>query len=248
MTNAELKQIAVELVGEQELARRFRLWITGMIKKEQQKRQNMGADELFLHQAGMILDDLNKRAKRRHTLNDTTLAFIRRRMSEGYTPEDFYRVHEIKCAKWLYDEVMDQCLRPSTLYRPGNFADYLAEWDAMDQKRQESEQKRQAAINTRERQNVVKTVAVPQPLSAEIAKLLATPWYSFKTWAEFYLHSLKLPSAEALEAYEMPDRIRRMRLAPGMMQKVIMKRYEEYRWAEEEYQQIKRAYDSKSKV
>jgi len=242
MTNAELKQIAIGLVGEQELTRRFRNWITGLIKKEQLKRSESSADEFFLNQATAILEDLNKRSERRFQLTPEASKQIRVLMARGYQPEDFYRVHETKCAQWLNDEKMQYSIRPSTLYRPSHFAEYLAEWDVMDAKRRELEEKRTAARQGKT-VNAKNATSEKQAEQQLIAKLLAKPWHAHDTWADFMRWTAQLPTAEAVERYPMPDQIRNMRLAPRMLMRVIAK--EEMPAVEEEYQKIKKQYADK---
>jgi len=80
MTLAELKAQAIELVGEEELSRRFRLWIMSLIKKERIKRSNVSADAFFFNEAQSILDDINKRTGRRFRLIDETKHLIAARM------------------------------------------------------------------------------------------------------------------------------------------------------------------------
>lgn len=242
MTNTELKQIAVELVGEAELARRFRVWITGIIKKERIKRSNMTSDEFFLAEATEILEDLNKRTGSRFTLNDNTKHLIRCRMGEGYVVPDFYKVHEVKCVKWLDDPKMQDNLRPSTLYRPSHFSEYHAEWYAWDRKKTEK-----LDSGLRRNDSSAKPAPSAQPgqsfedATAQkelIAKLMAKGWSEFETWADLIRWTMQFPDAKSLEKYSMPERIRKMRTAPSMVMNVLKGQSPE--WAEAEYKQIKK--------
>jgi uncharacterized phage protein (TIGR02220 family) len=52
---------------------------------------------------------------------------IRGRLAEGRTFEDFKHVIDTKTAQWIRDVKMRKYLRPSTLFREGNFEDYLNE-------------------------------------------------------------------------------------------------------------------------
>ena len=52
---------------------------------------------------------------------------IQARFNDGFTVEDFKKVHEIKAKMWLDNESRIY-LRPSTLYRPSKFAGYLQEY------------------------------------------------------------------------------------------------------------------------
>jgi uncharacterized phage protein (TIGR02220 family) len=53
--------------------------------------------------------------------------FIAARLAEGHTLEEFKHVIETKTAQWHGDRKMHAFLRPSTLFRPGHFEDYLNE-------------------------------------------------------------------------------------------------------------------------
>lgn len=56
-----------------------------------------------------------------------TRGMIRARFRSGFTEQDFYDVIKVKCDQWLGDKKMVSYLRPSTLFRPTNFEDYLQE-------------------------------------------------------------------------------------------------------------------------
>ena len=238
MTNKELWAKAVELVGEQELSRRFRVWCNNLIKKELVKRSDTAPDEFFLQQATAILEDLNTRAKRHFRLTPEASKMIRGILSRGYAPEDFFRVHEVKCAQWLGDEAWEPYLRPSTLYRKSHFDEYLAEWDAMEVKRADLEQKRREALSRERSSGGTKNASTEKTKEqALIAKLLAKPWYAHETWADFMRWTAKLPTAEVVASYPMPEKIKKMRLAPGMLIRVL--KGERMPAVEEEYQKAK---------
>jgi uncharacterized phage protein (TIGR02220 family)/predicted phage replisome organizer len=59
---------------------------------------------------------------------------IKARVNEGYTLDDFKRVHEIKYEQWHNNNEMVGYLRPSTLYRPTKFEGYLNEWKMKNRK------------------------------------------------------------------------------------------------------------------
>ena len=164
---------------------------------------------------------------------------IRGILNRGYAPDDFFRVHEVKCAQWLGDEAWEQYLRPSTLYRKSHFDEYLAEWDAMAAKRAELEQKRLDAAKLAKRSSVgaKNTSTAPSADQQLIAKLLAKPWYAHDTWADFMRWTAKLPTAEAVASYPMPEKIKKMRLAPGMLIRVL--KGDPMPAVEEEYQRLK---------
>ena len=237
MDKKELWAKAAELVGEQELSRRFCNWCSNLIKKELVKRSEISPDEFFLQQATAILEDLNRRARRHHRLNPETSKMIRVLLGRGYQLEDFCRVHEVKCLEWLSDESFERYLQPSTLYRVGKFPGYLEQWETMDAKRREVEEKRSAARQGRSVEAKNATTEKTEEL-ALIAKLLAKPWYAHATWADFMRWTAQLPTAEAVLAYPMPEQIRKMRLAPRMLMRVIAG--ENMPAVEEEYQKIKK--------
>jgi uncharacterized phage protein (TIGR02220 family) len=75
----------------------------------------------------VIIEDLNKQAKTKYrNTSGATQELIKARINEGYTVEDFKKVHSNKCAGWL-DSEMAKFLRPSTLYMRKHFDEYLNE-------------------------------------------------------------------------------------------------------------------------
>lgn len=54
-----------------------------------------------------------------------TVKYINGRLSEGRTLEDFKYVIDVKVAEWQHKPDMAAYLRPSTLFRPSNFENYL---------------------------------------------------------------------------------------------------------------------------
>ena len=231
MTNAELKQQAIELVGEEELSRRFRLWITGLIKKERAKGANLSNDALFLNEAAQILEDLNKRTGRRYTLTSEAKKMIKVIMGAGYTAEDFYHVHEVMVKKWADDATMKDYLRPSTLWQLKKFDERLALWEPPRTFNTEGKQRK--AEKSRESLTTENTKDTEE--KERIAKLMAKRWWEFESWADFMKWTVQFPDAESLAKYEMPERIRKMRTAPGMVMKVL--RGQSPDWAENEYLQ-----------
>ena len=72
-----------------------------------------------------IIDYLNTKAGRRfNSSNKAVREVINGRVRDGYTEEDFYKVIDNKCAEWLGTE-HEQYLRPSTLFAPSHFDEYL---------------------------------------------------------------------------------------------------------------------------
>jgi len=73
-----------------------------------------------------ILDDLNKKGGFNYRVSDGSMKLINGRFADGFTKEDFFRVHDNKIASWK-DTKWSQYLRPKTLYLPDNFQSYLNE-------------------------------------------------------------------------------------------------------------------------
>lgn len=95
-TTKELWQAALDAVGEEELTRRFRSWITNLTRTARiksalsesaesapQSAQSAG-NALFLQDVKLILDDLNHRTGSRFTATDQARHLIRNLMPKGY--------------------------------------------------------------------------------------------------------------------------------------------------------------------
>lgn len=75
-----------------------------------------------------IIEYLNvKTSKNFKATTSATKKFINGRLAEGHTVEDFKRVIDVKVAQWLNNPEMNSYLRPSTLFSPTNFENYLNE-------------------------------------------------------------------------------------------------------------------------
>jgi len=214
MTNKELWNLASDLIGATELSRRFRVWLSNLIRIARQKQQNLSGAELYDRDIEAVLNDLNQRLGSRFTATDSAKTMIRGRLQDGYQVADFCHVHEIKIKQWKGNEKMEGCLRPSTLYRPSHFDEYLSEYYAWQREAQELAAKRKAA------EQRTSTPALPHSNTPElerqalISELSATPWHAFSSWADFMKHTCRFPDAKALESYPMPPRLRVMRTAP----------------------------------
>ena len=57
---------------------------------------------------------------------------ITARLEEGYTVEDFKVVITKKCKEWKNDPKMSTFLRPSTLFAPSHFDEYLNQTEAKE--------------------------------------------------------------------------------------------------------------------
>lgn len=83
----------------------------------------------------LIIEYLNISASKNFKASTgATKKFINGRLAEGYTVDDFKRVIDIKVAQWLNNPDMNAYLRPSTLFAPKNFENYLNENTSPKQK------------------------------------------------------------------------------------------------------------------
>lgn len=236
----ELWQVARELVGEEELTRRFRAWIGTLIRNARLKREKCDSTALTAQDTLIILTDLNERTKSRFQATDKATHLIVTLLKKGYSVEDFRKVHEVKCGQWQGNDKMEHCLRPSTLYAPSHFDEYLAEWWKQDRERKELKQKREQALDSRLRGNDKEgTVNGVQRAErdAKVKELNAKKWNEHASWLDFMRWTIQFPDAESLEAYPMPERVRKMRKAPGMMMQIATGKVAE--WAEVEYRELK---------
>lgn len=75
-----------------------------------------------------IIEYFNETTGQKRTLScKETNDLISGRLNEGRTFDDFKHVIDTKTAQWRNDSKMRAFIRPSTLFRPGNFEDYLNE-------------------------------------------------------------------------------------------------------------------------
>uniref|UniRef100_A0A6M3J741 Putative replication protein n=1 Tax=viral metagenome TaxID=1070528 RepID=A0A6M3J741_9ZZZZ len=72
-----------------------------------------------------IITDLNSKVSKNYKPTKNTKDLINARIKEGFTFEDFQKVHSNMSAKWKHDPKMEQYLRPSTLYNASKFEGYL---------------------------------------------------------------------------------------------------------------------------
>ena len=92
------------------------------------KPSNILLSNIILSSIKEIILYLNeKTGKAFRAESKETIAFIKARLAEGRTVEDFKKVIDIKVQKWANDPKMADFLRPSTLFRPANFEAYLNE-------------------------------------------------------------------------------------------------------------------------
>lgn len=124
----------------------FRVYLKGF----QRSDSKGGAQALFLvsgEKAGpdKILDYLNEARKKisrnknasGFRMNDSVKRTIGARIKEGYTEEDFRAVIDWKCKEWK-GTAFEQYIRPSTLFSPKHFSEYLCEAESRQRKPQSS--------------------------------------------------------------------------------------------------------------
>lgn len=76
----------------------------------------------------IVIDYLNNKAQKSFKASSkATQRFVNARISDGYEMDDFKRVIDVKTSQWLNDPQWNNYLRPSTLFSPTNFENYLNE-------------------------------------------------------------------------------------------------------------------------
>lgn len=86
------------------------------------------SDESFEGDLKAIVDHLNAKVGSRYTTKNKQLrGYVHARLDEGFTVDDFFTVIDTKSAKWRDDPKMRDYLRPSTLFAPSHFEEYLNE-------------------------------------------------------------------------------------------------------------------------
>jgi len=95
------------------------------LKKERNKNSNV---EKNLDAVAEIINYLNQKTDRNYRVdNRSTQRYIKARLKEKYNLDDFKAVIDFKVKQWLHDPKMKSYLRPSTLFNPSNFENYLIE-------------------------------------------------------------------------------------------------------------------------
>lgn len=89
--------------------------------------------ETGLDLASSVIDYLNsKTGKQFKATSAATRKFINGRIADGYGLDDFKAVIDAKVGQWRNDPQMSNYLRPSTLFTPTNFENYLNENQAQN--------------------------------------------------------------------------------------------------------------------
>lgn len=84
--------------------------------------------EMNLDVTQFVIEYLNDKTGKQFKADSTaTRKFINGRIKDGYTKEDFLRVIDLKVSQWSNDPRFNIFLRPSTLFNPTNFENYVNE-------------------------------------------------------------------------------------------------------------------------
>ncbi|OWK99285.1 hypothetical protein AP75_02005 [Kaistella haifensis DSM 19056] len=81
-------------------------------------------EEIATHEIE-ILTMLNDLAGKRFKPIKSNIAPISARLKDGYTVQELKEIVQVKTLDWKNNEVMNQHLCPTTLFRPGNTDKYL---------------------------------------------------------------------------------------------------------------------------
>ncbi|ARF15942.1 conserved phage C-terminal domain-containing protein [Sporosarcina ureae] len=100
--------------------------------KELKETKNKDLVEKPLDVTHFVIAYLNeKTGKQFKATSAATKKFIQARVKEGYTQQDFIQVIDLKVSKWNHHPEYRAYLRPSTLFNPTNFENYLNEQPAI---------------------------------------------------------------------------------------------------------------------
>lgn len=84
--------------------------------------------EMNLDVTQFVIEYLNDKTGKQFKADSTaTRKFINGRIKDGYTQEDFIRVIDLKVSQWSNEPGFNVFLRPSTLFSPINFENYVNE-------------------------------------------------------------------------------------------------------------------------
>jgi len=102
--------------------------------KNNKRKINRKKKNTLLSRCALVIDYLNEKTGRNEegkrkfdVKNDSTVRFLRGRFNEGRTVKDCIDVIDKKVKDWLSDEKMYKFLRPSTLFDPAKFENYINE-------------------------------------------------------------------------------------------------------------------------
>jgi predicted phage replisome organizer/uncharacterized phage protein (TIGR02220 family) len=96
-------------------------------KSKEKEQKEKAKKEKVENDVTHVIDYLNARSgKRFNPRGEGARKVVRARLSAGYTVDDLKAVIDSKCAQWGTDQRMREYLRPSTLFAPTKFDEYLA--------------------------------------------------------------------------------------------------------------------------
>lgn len=134
--SVELQPVALQVEGLQQEG----LPIGTLLSTQQQRTNESNTDEkeltsskdsmseTFEDDLKAIVAHLNEKVGSRYTTKNKQLrGYVHARLEEGFTVDDFFTVIDVKAEKWGNDKKMRDFLRPSTLFAPSHFEEYLNE-------------------------------------------------------------------------------------------------------------------------
>lgn len=104
----------------------------GCFQNNQKQRPNPKPNPKLNPFIREILSCLNENTGKHFKESKETVRLITARLEEGYTVEDFKVVITKKCKEWKNDPKMSTFLRPSTLFAPSHFDEYLNQTEAKE--------------------------------------------------------------------------------------------------------------------
>jgi len=125
--NRELYLKAVSMIGKEQMVMKLHSFLLRSIRKARTDQGLPSGDEIN-SKIELIIAHLNKLTGLNYrSSTKATRNLIRFWLIQGFTVEDFKKVHEIKCKQWLNNE-NSVYLRPLTLYNGSKFEGYLQQW------------------------------------------------------------------------------------------------------------------------
>ncbi len=215
MTNKELYQRAVELMGKEKVDYASHKFLKRLVSSGQcavDSKKEKGKELMQI-----IIDDLNARAGTNFRLTEQTVRLIKARIADKFTIEDFKKVHEVKCAQWRDDAKFRVYLRPKTLYAPSHFEGYRIEWDVRKVKPVEKKEILATEVHRMERERELRD------------------WREFETYADLWGYVAGM-SKEEYERYPLTEELRQLhkKYLTGLVNKNMGKE-----WFEVKFKDIK---------
>ena len=96
-------------------------------KSKEEEQKEKAKKEKVERDVTEVIVYLNERSgKRFNPKTEGARKVVRARLNDGYAVDDLKAVIDSKCAQWVTDQRMREYLRPSTLFAPTKFDEYLA--------------------------------------------------------------------------------------------------------------------------